>query len=60
MSKELHEQYETLSTTWMERDSVIRVDLEEVDRYFNCHCRDIHNVLSHVCVPWMAGLWVDY
>ena len=27
MTKELHEWYETLSLTWMERDSIIRVDL---------------------------------
>ena len=37
MIKELHKQYETLSTTWMERDSVIRADLEEADGCFNCH-----------------------
>ena len=36
--KEFHQQYEWLLTTWMERDSVIRVDLEEADNHFNHHC----------------------
>ena len=48
MIKELCEQYETLSLTWMERDEVIRADLEEADSRFNQHCHDINNVSSHV------------
>ena len=46
MIKELCEQYETLLMTWMERDSVIRVDLEEADRHFNHHHQDINNVTN--------------
>ena len=56
MIKKLHEQYETLLLTWMERDSVIRADLEEADRCFNHHHRDINNISSHVCVTGMGGL----
>ena len=60
MIKELCKQYETLLAAWMERDAVIRTDLEEADRHFNCHRRDINNVSSHVCVTRMAELWVNY